>query len=161
MNFTELSGVNLSIYRHPGATIEVLEVKLNQCEYFDKSFDFIILCIGGNDLSAQNADLIFNKLYNFMRKVRAVASNHLVCMVECRHYPEGNRFNVDPVQFKSKVVRINCKIKRFVPRVGCRFVDMGKTAFTLNRIHDGVHFHEYGRLKFHNLIVKIVRAVLR
>ena len=161
INVSELIGVNMGFYQYPGATIEVLGYKLIQCEFFDNSFDFIILCIGGNDLAGHDVDPVFDKLRKFVSKDHAVTSNLSVCTVEYRNYPEGNMFNVDPLQYKSKVARINRKIKRFVPKEGSIFVDMGRTAFTLKRINDGVHFNAYGRLKFHNLIVKIVKAAYR
>ena len=81
-----------------------------------------------------------------------------VCTVEYRLYPTGNRFGVDIETFRCKVIKINRKIRRFMNSVKCRYLDMGKTAFTLNKAIDGVNFNSNSRAKFHDNLVRVIKA---
>ena len=156
---SDLSDVVVDLYHYPGAAIDSLTNKHDQRDFWTKNYDLVILCIGGNDLARDDVDQVFNKLCTLARKVIAITKILTNCTVQYRLYPLGNQFGVDLEAFRCKVIKINRKIQRFMNCIKSRYLDMGKTGFTLNKVTDGVHFNTDGSVKFHNNIVSVIKAV--
>ena len=57
----DIANVMLDIYHFPGATIDSLNHHLDQSNFWNKTYDFVILCIGGNDLTSDNVSEVFDK----------------------------------------------------------------------------------------------------
>ena len=112
----------------------------------------------GNDLARDDVDQVFDKLCILVRRVIPMIKILTVCAVEYRLYPTENRFGVDLETFRRKAIKINRKIRRFVNCVKCRYLDIGKTAFTFNKVTDGVHFNTDGKIKFQNNIARVIKA---
>ena len=159
VSMNDIPDVHIDIYRYPGATVNSLTNKLDQRNFWNKTFDLVIICIGGNDLAKKGADQVFDKLCDFVKKVVPLTKYLTVCTVEYQLYPADNRFGVDTETFRRKVIKINRKIRRFMASIQCRYLDMGKTAFTLNKTTDSVHLNNNGRVKFHDNLVRVIKAV--
>ena len=136
----DIPDIHIDIYRYPGVTVKTLTSNLDQREFWSKTYDLVIICIGGNDLAQKGVDQVFNKLRDFVEKVVPVTKYLTGCTVEYRLYPADNRFRVDTETFRGKVMKINRKIRRFVISIQCKYLDMGKTVFTLNRMTNDIHF---------------------
>ena len=87
--------VQLEIIRHPRATIASLTNRLTDINFWTRSYDGIILCIGGNDLARLSVDEVFSRLYDLARRLRTQTTFLTVCTIEYRLYPRQNRFRVD------------------------------------------------------------------
>ena len=111
---SDLPDMEIDFYCYPGTTIDSLTNKLNQRDFWTKTYDIVILCIGGNDLARDDVDQVFDKLCTLARKVLPTTKTLIACTVEYRLYPPGNRFGVDLETFKCKVTKINRKIRLFV-----------------------------------------------
>ena len=95
----DLSDVKVDLYRYLGATIDSLINKLGQRDFWTKSYDLVVLCIGSNNLTRDDIDKVFDKLCTLTRKVIPVMKILTVCTVEYRH-PTGNRCGVDLETFR-------------------------------------------------------------
>ena len=158
VNFSNLHNVTVEVYRFPGATIDRLTHELTEIDFWTKRYDGVILCIGGNDLAIQTVTSVFDKFCILARRVKEVTRFLSICTIEYRLYPEGNRFGINQLEYKRKVVAINHRIKRFTRSLNCRNLDMGKRCFTLRRTSDGVHFTPHGRQTFVYQLERVVRA---
>ena len=156
----DLDNVTIDIFRYPGATIDSLNHRLDHSNFWNKTYDLVILCIGGNDLTHDEVSSLFNKYCDLVRRLLTQTSSINVCTIEYRLYDPDNRFGVDRQTYRSKVIRINPKIRRFISKLGHRYLDPGKTAFTRNRTRDGVHFNSLAQAKFCQYINREVRQYL-
>ena len=95
---------------------------------------------------------MFDDPCKFVRRVVPLAKYLNVFTIEYRFY-------LDAEEFRRKVVKINRGIGRFIHSIGCRYLDMGKLVFTLNKNIDGVHFNDHDRNKFFANIVRVIKAV--
>ena len=87
--------------------------------------------------------------------------NKIKCMYsKYRLYQTDNRFGADIETYRRKVTKINLKIRRFLTKIGHRYLDLGKTDFTYNRTRDGVHFNSFARSKFCSYIDREVRLII-
>ena len=136
----DIANVKLDIYRFPGATINSLNRHLVQRNFWNMTYDLIILCIGGNDLTNHNVSDVFDKLCNLVRRLLPQTTKLSACTVEYRLYQTGNRFGTDRETYRRKGTKINLKIRRFLTKIGHRYLDLGKTDFTYNRTRDGVGY---------------------
>ena len=150
--------VQLDIILHPGATISSLTSRLDEIDFWPRHYDGIILCIGGNDLSRQPVDEVFNNLCVLARRLRTQTTFFTVCTIEYRLYLYYNRFRIDQETYRRKVVTINRKIKRFTRSIDTKIIDFSKRCFTLQRKSDGVHFTVWGQNSFCHTINKVISA---
>ena len=56
-----LENVTIDIFRYPGATINSLNRHLDQSNFWNKTYDLVILCTGGNDLTQDQVSDVFDK----------------------------------------------------------------------------------------------------
>ena len=157
----DLDNVTIDIFCYPGATINSLNHRLDHSNFWNKTYDLVILCIGGNDLTHDEVSRVFDKYCDLVRRLLTQSSSLSVCTIEYRLYDPDNRFGVDRQTYRSKVIKINPKIRRFISKLGHRYLDLGKTAFTHNRTRDGVHFNSLAQAKFCQYINREVRQYLR
>ena len=106
----DLPDLSTDVYRLPGATIDSLTKKLDQRDFWNKTYDKVILCIGGNDLARDDVDQVFDKLCTLARKIVLTTKIPTVCTIGYRLYPRGNSFGADLETFRRKVIKINRKI---------------------------------------------------
>ena len=106
----DLPDVSTDVYRFPGATIDSLTNKLDQRDFWNKTYAIVILCIGDNDLARDDVDQVLDKLCMLARKILPTTKILTVCTIDYRLYPRGNRFGVDLETFRRKVIKINRKI---------------------------------------------------
>ena len=125
-----LDKVTIDIFRYPGATIDSLNHRLDHSNFWNKTYDLVILCIGGNDLTHDEVSSVFNKYWDLVRRLLTQTSSISVCTIEYRLYDPDSRFEIDRQTYRSKVIRINPKIRLFISKLGHRYLDQGKTAFT-------------------------------
>ena len=142
-----LDNVTVGIFRYPSAIIDSLNRNLDQSSFWNKTYDLVILCIGGNDLTNDQVSDVFDKFCNLVRRLLTQTSSLSACAVEYRLYHSDNRFGADRETFQRKVIKINPKIRRFLSNLGHRYLDLGKTDFTYNRTRDGVHFNSFAQAK--------------
>ena len=152
--------MTINIFCYPGATIDSLNRHLDHSNFWNKTYDLVILCIGSNDLTHDQVSDVFNKFYNLVRRLLAQTSSLSACTVDYRLYHADNRFRVDKETYRSKVFKINLKIRHFVSNLGHRYLDLGKTDFTYNRTRDGVHFNTFAQTKFCQYISREVRHLV-
>ena len=143
----DIANVTLDVYRFPGATIDSLNHHLNQRNFWNKTYDLITLCIGGNDLTKDDVSNVFDKFCDLVRRLLQQTTKLSACTVEYRLYQTGNRFGADRDTYRRKVTKINLKIRRFLTKIGHRYLDLGKTDFIYNRTRDGVHFNSFAKSK--------------
>ena len=60
----DIANMMLDTYRFPGATIDSLNHHLDQSNFWNKTYNLVILCIGGNDLTSDNVSEVFDKFCN-------------------------------------------------------------------------------------------------
>ena len=156
-----LENVTVDIFRFPGATIDSLNRHLNQSSFWNKTYHLAILCIGGNDLTNDQVSEVFNKFCDLVRRLLTLTSSLSACRptIEYRMYHTDNRFGADRETYRRKAIKINLKIRRFLTKLGHRYLDLGKTDFTYNRTRDGVHFNSCAQGKFCNYVVREVRHI--
>ena len=82
----ELPDIIVDIYRYPDATIDVLTRNLSRDQFWTKTYNLIIVCIGGNDLTRSKPSKVFDDLCKFMRRVVPLAKHLKVCTIEHRSY---------------------------------------------------------------------------
>ena len=80
----DISDVHIDLYRYPGTTVISLTNKLHQRDFWTKSYDLVIICIGGNDLAREGVDQGFDKLCDLVKRVVPVTKYLTVCTVEYR-----------------------------------------------------------------------------
>ena len=73
--------VSTDIYRFPGATIDSLTNRLDQRDFWNKTYDIVILCVGGNDLARDDVDQVFDKLCTLTRKILPTTKILTFCTV--------------------------------------------------------------------------------
>ena len=156
----DLASVTVGIFRFPGATIDSLNRHLDQSCYWNKTYDLVILCIGGNDLTNDQVSEVSDKFCNLVRRLLTQTFSLSACTIEYRLYQADNRFGADRETYRRKATKINLKIRRFLTKIGPRYLDLGKTDFTYNRTRDGVHFNSFAQSKFCNYIVREVRRII-
>ena len=140
-----LENVTIDIFRYPGATIDSLNRHLDQSNFWNKTYDLVILCIGGNDLTHDQVSDVFDKFCSLVRRLLTQTSSLSACTVEYGLYHADNRFRVDRETYRCKVIKINPKIRCFISNLGHRYLDLGKTDFTYNWTRDGVHFNTFAQ----------------
>ena len=69
VTLNDLTNETIDVYRFPGATIDSLTHHLNQCNFWNKTYDLIILCIGGNILTKDDVSNVFDKFCNLVRRL--------------------------------------------------------------------------------------------
>ena len=153
--------MTIDIIRYHGATIDLLNYRLDRSNFWHKTYDLIILCIGGKDLAHDEVKPVFDKYCNLVRRFLTQTASISVCTVEYRLYDVDNRFGVDRQTYRTKVIRINPKTRHFISNLGHRYLDLGKTAFTHNRTTDRVHFNSLAQAKFCQYINREIRHYLR
>ena len=156
----DLANMTLDIYCFPGATIDSLNHHLDQSSFWNKTYDLVILCIGGNDLTNDKVSEVFDKFCNLVRRLLTQSKKLSACTIEYRLYHADNRFGADRETYRWKATKINLKIRRFLTKIGHRYLDLGKTDFTYNRTREGVHFNSFAQSKFCNYIVREVRLII-
>ena len=150
--------VQLDIVCLPGATINSLTDKLTDINFWSRRYDGIILCIGGNNLSRLSVDEVFSRLCDLARRLKTQTTFLTVCTIEYRLCHRYNRFRIDQKTYRRKVVTINRKIKRFTQSIDCKFLDLGRRCFTLQRVRGGVYFTIGGQNSFCKTINRVIRA---
>ena len=95
VTLNDITNVTIDIYRFPGAIIDSLTHHLNQRNFWNKTYDLIILCIGGNDLTKDDVSNVFDKFCNLVRQLLQQTTKLSACTVEYRLYQTGNRFGAD------------------------------------------------------------------
>ena len=139
-----LDNVTIDIFCFPGATINSLNRHLDQSSFWNKTWDSVILYIGGKDLTHDQVSDVFYKFCNLVGRLQLTQTSSLsACTIEYRLYHTDNRFGADRETLRRKVIRINLKIRCFLSNLGHRYLDLGKTDFTYNRTRDGVHFNSF------------------
>ena len=156
----DLENMTIDVFRYPGKTIDSLNRHLDQSSFWDKTYDLIILCIGGNELTHDQVSDVFNKFCNLVRRLLTQTSSLSACTVEYRLYYADIGFGADRDTFRSKVIIINPKIRCFISNLGHRYLDLGKTDFTYNRTRDGVHFNSFAQTKFCKYISREVQRII-
>ena len=156
----DLENVTIDIFRYPGATIASLNQHLDQSSFWNKTYDLIILCIGGNDLTHDQVSDVFDKFCNLVRRLLTQTSSLSACTIEYRLYHADNRFGADKDTFRSKVIKINPKIRHFISNLGHCYLDLGKTDFSYNQTRDGVHFNSFAQTKFCKYIGREVQYII-
>ena len=151
--------MTVDIFRFPSATIDSLNRLLDQSSFWNKTYELVILCIGGNDLTLGQVSDVFDKFCNLVRRLQTQTSSFSACTIEYRLYYSDNRFGTGRETFRRKVIKINPKIGCFLSNLGHRCLDLGKTDFTYNRTRDGVHFNSFAQTKFRNYIAREVRRI--
>ena len=91
----DIANVTLDIYRFPGATINSLNHHLDQSSFWNKTYDLVIFCIGGNDLTNDNVSNVFDRFCNLVRRLLPQTTKLSTCTVEYRLYQTDNRFGAD------------------------------------------------------------------
>ena len=71
----DLENVTVDIFRFPGATIDSLNRHLDQSSFWNKTYDLVILCIGGNDLTHDQVSDVFDKFCNLVRRLLTQTSS--------------------------------------------------------------------------------------
>ena len=104
---------------------------------------------------------VFDKYCDLVRRLLTQTSSLSVCTIEYQLYDPDNRFRVDRQTYRNKVIKINPEIRHFISKLGHRYLDLGKTAFTHNWTRDGVHFNSLAQAKFCQYINREVRQFLR
>ena len=107
----DLDNVTIDIFHYPSATIDSLNHHSN---FWNTTCDLVILCIGGNDLTHDEVSSVFDKYCDLVRRLLTQTSSLSVCTIKYRLYDPDNRFGVDRQTYRSKVIRINPKIRRFI-----------------------------------------------
>ena len=85
-----LENMNVDIYSFPGATIDSLNRHLDQSSFWNRTYDLVILCIGGNDLTHDQVSDVFDKFCNLVRRLLTQTSSLSVCTIEYRLYHADN-----------------------------------------------------------------------
>ena len=142
------------------STIDSLNHRLDHSNFWSKTYDLVILCTGGNDLTHDKLSSVFNKYCDLVRRLLTQTSSISVCTIEYRLHDPDNRIGIDRQTYRSKVIRINPKIRCFISKLGHRYLDLGKTAFTHNWTRDGVRFNSLAQAKFCQYINMEVRQYL-
>ena len=155
----DLPDVIVDVYQYPGSTIDVLTRNLTRDQFWSKTYDSVILCIGGNDITREEPQIVFCELCNLVNRVAYRTKYLNACTIEHRHYQWGNRFFTDTGEYQRKVLQTYKRIKCFTHHLGYRHLDMGKTVFTWNRNQDRVHFNRHRSNKFLTNIVREIKAV--
>ena len=106
----DIDSVALDIYRFPGATINSLNHHLDQCNFWDETYDLIILCIGGNDLTKDNISNVFDKFCDLVRRLLPQTTKLSAYTVEYRLYQTDSRFGANRETYRRTVT----KIRRFL-----------------------------------------------
>ena len=119
MSVNDIPYICIDLYWYPSATVNSLTNKLDQREFWTKTDDLVILCIGINDLAREGVDQVFNKLCGLLKRIVPVTKIFTACTIEYRLYQMGNRFGVDIETFRYKIIKINRKIRRFVTNIRC------------------------------------------
>ena len=91
----DLDNVTIDIFCYPGATVDSLNHCLDHRNFWNKTCDLVILCIGGNDLTHDEVNSVFNKYCDLVRRLLTQTSSLSVCTIEYRLYDPDNRFGVD------------------------------------------------------------------
>ena len=78
----DLDNVTIDIFRYPGATIDSLNHHLDQSSFWNKTYDLVILCIGGNDLTHDQVSDVFDKFCNLVRRLLTQTSSLSACTIE-------------------------------------------------------------------------------
>ena len=92
VTLTDLNDMTIDMYCFSGATIDSLTHQLNQSNLWDKTYDLIILCIGGNDLVRNAISNVFDIFCNLVRRLLQRTTKLSACTIEYRLYQKGNRF---------------------------------------------------------------------
>ena len=87
-----LPDITVDIYRYPDAMIDVLTRNLTRDQFWSKTYDSVILCIGGNDLTREEPQIVFCDLSGLINRIAYRTKYLNVCTIEYRHYEGGNRF---------------------------------------------------------------------
>ena len=156
----DITYVTIDACCFPGATIDSLNHHLNQRNFWNKTCDLIMFCIGGNDLTKDDVSNVFDKFCNLVRRLLQQTTKLSACTVEYRFYQTGNRFRAGRETYRRKVTKINLKIRRFLTKIGHRYLDLRKTDFTYNRTSDGVHFNSFARARFCSYVDREVKAIV-
>ena len=99
VSVNNIPDICIDLYRYPDATVNSLTNKLDQRGFWTKTYDLVILCIGGKDIARENVDQVFDKLCDLVKRVAKVTKYLTVCTIEYRLYLTGNWFGVDVETF--------------------------------------------------------------
>ena len=53
VSVNDIPVVHIDLYQYPGTTVNSLTNKLDQRDFWTKTYDLEIICIGGNDLARE------------------------------------------------------------------------------------------------------------
>ena len=160
VTLNDLDDVTIDMHCFPGATIDSLTHHLNQHNFWNKTYDLIILCIRGNVLVRDNVSNVFDKFCNLIRRLLQRTTKLSACTMEYQLHQTGHRSGADRETYQLKVTKINLKIRRFLTKIGHRYLDLGKTDFTYNRTSDRVHFNSFSKAKFCSYVDREVKAIV-
>ena len=82
VTLADLNDMTIDVYRFPGATIDSLTLRLNQHNFWNKIYDSIILCIGGNDLARDDVSNVFDKFCDLVRRLLQRTTKLSACTIE-------------------------------------------------------------------------------
>ena len=154
----QVLGVEISIYRKPGARWSDLEAPEFR-EFWSRDFDLAILILGGNDLAHDEPLVVRERAKVFIERAKEKARIVRVYTVEQRFYDPGNRFGVDNLEFGRKRRSYNRYMSRWLVANGCGKVDMGKPWLAYEKQRDGVHFNHVGMVNFKRSIIRVIMGV--
>ena len=89
VSVSNIPDVHIDIYRYPRATVNSL-TNIDQRDFWNKTYDLIIICIGDTNLAREGVDQVFDKLCDFVKKLVLLTKYLTVCTIEYRLYPMGN-----------------------------------------------------------------------
>ena len=82
----DLDNVTIDIFCYPGTTIDSINYHLHQSNFWNKTHDLVILCIGGNDLTLDQVSSVFDKYCNLVRRLLTQTFSLSTCTIEYRLY---------------------------------------------------------------------------
>lgn len=161
-----VDGAKISIYRAPGAKACNFESNEALSSVLSFPHDLTIIFIGGNDIYNNcTPSYITHNIQTLIEQVHDYCHSHICfILLESRHPPVGNRFNIDAEQYNKVANNINNRLKRkYKNKTYVQFLSVGAKPFQ-HGVTDGVHFDfeakAHLQLKIRNTIKRFVEGSL-